>query len=67
MSLGGTVALEFAHASLRHYQHEHMVVSDDEAQKPYLELTNEVEADKLAVAWGFTLPAHRRGESLPET
>ena len=53
-----TVAHEVAHVTLRH--HVNMVLREGESGKSYLEQRAEVEADRLVVAWGYSVPAYRR-------
>ena len=55
-----TVAHEFAHALLRHHLPANDRLSKKELRGSYLNWKSEAAADKLALKWGFTLPAYRK-------
>jgi hypothetical protein len=54
------VAHEFAHALLRHHLPGNDSLSKKELKAGYLNWTSEKAADKLALEWGFILPAYRK-------
>jgi hypothetical protein len=58
-----TVAHEFAHALLRHHLPGNDSLSKEELKAAYLNWNSEKAADKLALEWGFTLPAYRKTKS----
>jgi hypothetical protein len=59
-----TVAHEFAHALLRHHLPGNDRLTTEELKVGYLNWNSERAADKLALEWGFTLPAYRKQKAV---
>jgi len=55
-----TVAHEFAHALLRHHLPGKDGLTTKELRAGYLNWNPEEAVNKLALEWGFTLPAYRK-------